>query len=322
MKAIVSTRYGGPEVLGLEDVAVPSIDTDKVLIRVHATSVNPFEMHLMRGDPFLVRLSGGLRRPKQTVLGVDCAGVIEAVGPDVTNLHVGDEVVGGCTGAFAELAVGSGRLVRKPAALSFEDAAALPIAGCTALQGLRDVGHLTSGQHVLVNGAGGGVGTFAVQIAVALGAEVTAVCSASKATLVTSLGATHVVDYATDDFASGTTHYDVILDCVGNRSVQAFRRALTPKGRLVLVGGGGGRWLGPLAMPLRAMAMSPFVGQTMKFCMAQLQPDDLDILTGMVVDGSVRPVLGRTMSLSDAPAAIADLEAGHAVGKTVLRVLS
>ena len=321
MRAIVYTKYGGPEVLRTEEVELPLVGNDDVLIRVCAASVNRIECYHVRGVPYVVRLFTGLRRPKRTAaLGIDFAGIVESVGSNVTDLIAGDEVFGGCDGAFSEYVCGSeGDFARKPSASSFEQAAALPIAGVTALQALRDHGKVQAGHHVLVIGAGGGVGTFAVQIARALGAEVTGVCSASKLELVRSIGATHVIDYAVEDIvAAGHHQYDVIVDCVGDRSLTANRRALTVGGTLVIVGGGSSKWLGPMGTMLKAKIQSRFIKQKIVFCIGKINQGDLVVLAKMVEGGSVSPVVGRSFHFRDAGAAIRLLEEGHALGKTVL----
>jgi NADPH:quinone reductase-like Zn-dependent oxidoreductase len=321
MKAIVGMQYGSPEGLELREIDTPGLDADGVLVRVHAASVNPFDWHRMRGLPYLVRMSEGLRRPKQTVLGVDVAGRVEAVGENVTELRPGDEVFGGRAGAFAEFVCGGEKnFVPKPAGIAFEQAATVCIAGCTALQAVRDKGQIQAGQKLLVNGAAGGVGTFAVQIGKALGADVTGVCSTRNVDMVRSIGADVVVDYTTDDFTRRGERYDVILDAVGNRSLSDLRRALTPKGRLVLVGGGGGNWLGPLLLPIRGAVVSRFVGQTMLLLVAKIKRDDLVALGELMEAGKLTPVIDRTYPLSEAAEAIRYLEAGHAQGKVVITV--
>jgi NADPH:quinone reductase-like Zn-dependent oxidoreductase len=318
---IANDEYGPPQDLRLEEIDRPELDDDGILVAVRAAAVNPYDWHVMRGEPYLVRLSEGVRRPKRSVRGVDMAGTVEAVGANVTEAKPGDEVLGwGRWGALAEYErAGEHSCVPKPAGLSFEQAAAIPTAGCTALQGLRDVGQLRPGQRALINGAAGGIGTFAVQIAKTLGAEVTGVCSTRNVDLVRSLGADHVVDYTVDDFTRGE-RYDLVVDLVGNRSLTGLRRALTPNGCLVLVGGGGGRWLGPLALPFRAFVVSRFVGQRMVMLMAQLRRDDLVVLKELIEAGKVTPVLDRTYPLNEAAEAIRYLESGHARGKVVVTV--
>jgi NADPH:quinone reductase-like Zn-dependent oxidoreductase len=325
MKAIVYCDYGSSEVLRLEDVEKPTPEDHQLLIKVHAAALNPLDWHYMRGTPYVMRLQAGLRKPKSTRLGVDFAGTVEAVGRNVTKFKSGDEVFGGKTGAFAEyLCVHEDRaVVLKPANLTFEQAASVPIAAITALQGLRDKGQLQPGQKVLINGASGGVGTFAVQIAKSFGADVTGVCSTRNVDMVRALGADQVIDYTKEDFTKTGQHYDVILDNVGNHSLSEFRRVLNPKGKYVLIGGGGpndGRWIGPLARPLEAFASSPFVSQDMGMLLAQLNKDDLAVLGELMQAGKVTPVIDRRYELIDAPAAIRYLEEGHARGKVIIRL--
>jgi NADPH:quinone reductase-like Zn-dependent oxidoreductase len=268
-----------------------------------------------------VRLSEGLRRPKRPIPGVDVAGRVEAVGDNVTRFQPGDEVFGGRSGSFAEYLCGVERnFTPKPPALSFEQAAAIPMAGCTALQALRDAGRLQPAQSVLINGAAGGIGTFAVQIAKAMGGNVTGVCSTPNVELVNSIGADAVVDYTLDDFAHGKQKYDLIVDLVGNRSLGDLRRVLTREGVLVLVGGGGGNWLGPLAGPVRAFVVSRFVSQRLLPFLAKLRTKDMVLLTELIEAGKLTPVIGRTYPLSEAPDAIRHVETGHARGKTLITV--
>src|SRR5213078_3188322 len=264
---MVQDRFGPPDVLQLADTDLPEVGADDVLVRVHAAALNPADWHILRGDPLVARLMGvGLARPKARVAGIDAAGVVEAAGAKVRGLRNGDEVLGFCRGAFAEYACAAADMVvPKPASLTFEQAAAVPIAATTALRGIRDVGEVRAGQRVLVNGAGGGVGTYAVQIAAALGAEVTGVCSTRNVELVRSIGAAHVVDYTTEDFTDGRRQYDVILDNVGNRPLRRLRRALTPTGTLVLNGGGSpGRVVGAVGSILRAVVVNGFVRQRLR----------------------------------------------------------
>jgi NADPH:quinone reductase-like Zn-dependent oxidoreductase len=295
----------------------------EVLVRVHAASVNPLDWHFMRGLPYLVRLDAGFGAPKNVRLGVDFAGVVEAVGPGVTHFRTGEEVFGGRRGAFAEYLIvrEQGALATKPAGVSFAQAAAVPIAGVTALQGLRDKGRVGPGQKVLVNGASGGVGTFAVQIARSLGAEVTGVCSTRNVELVRSLGAEHVIDYTREDFTQGGARYDVIFDTVGNHSPLELRRALTPKGVLVVVGAPtGGAWLGGLTAMLKASIVSPFVSQRLEPFLAELDAQDLAKLAGLMESGQVTPVIDRTYPLAQLPEALTYLEAGHARGKVIISI--
>lgn len=323
MKAIVYRCYGSPEVLKLEDIAKPVPASDEVLVKVHAASVNPLDWHYMRGKPYLIRLSEGFGAPDDSRLGVDFAGTVEAVGGSVTRFKPGDEVFGGKFGAFAEyVSVGESRAIAlKPANLSFEQAASVPIAALTALQGLRDQGRIQAGQKVLINGASGGVGTFAVQIAKSFGAEVTGVCSTHNVQMVRALGADHVVDYTQEDFTRNGQHYDLILDGVGSHSLLEYRRVLAPKGIFVIVGSTSkGVWLGPMVTPLKAILLSPFVSQKFKPFLAELNHEDLAVLAGLMQSGKVTPLIDRTYSLRDLPAAMQYLEAGHARGKVVISV--
>lgn len=322
MKAIIYRCYGSPDVLELADVAKPTPAADEVLVKVHAASVNPLDWHYMRGSPFLMRLGTGLGAPEDTSLGVDFAGTVEAVGRDVRQFKPGDEVFGGRTGAFAEYLTlrENSALALKPANMTFAQAAAAPIAAITALQALRDNGKLKSGQKVLINGASGGVGTFAVQIAKSLGAEVTGVCSTRNVDMVRSIGADFVVDYTKDDYTLGGKKYDLIIDNVGNRSLRQNRQVLNPEGILVIVGGPKGDWLGPLLGPLQAVLLSPFVRQEFGMILADLRQDDLKILADLMHAGLVTPVIDRHYALADVPAAIGYSEEGHARGKIVIDV--
>jgi NADPH:quinone reductase-like Zn-dependent oxidoreductase len=321
MKAICYHRYGSPDVLVLEEIDRPAIHDDGVLVRVAAASVNPLDWHFMRGVPYFVRLMSGLRKPKNNRPGVDVAGHVEAVGANVTCLRPGDEVFGGCDGALAEYgSSGESRLVPKPAKLTFEQAAAIPVAGCTALQALRDHGRLQPGQSVLINGAAGGVGTFAVQIAKALGADVTGVCSTRNVDMVRSIGADLVFDYTAEDFTRSGRRYDLIIDAVGNRSLTELRRAMTPAGTLVLLGGGGSRLFGPMLQSLRARWLSRSGGRRMLMFFASVNGDDLLVLKELVETGKVAPVIDRTYSLGEVAEAVRYLETGHARGKVVVTV--
>jgi NADPH:quinone reductase-like Zn-dependent oxidoreductase len=313
MKALVQDRFGSPDVLRLEEVEPPLVDADGVLVRVRAASVNPADWHAMRGSPWFARPMFGLLKPKQRTPGVDLAGVVEAVGENVTHLRPGDEVFGARSGSLAELVCGGKHFVPKPAALSFEQAGAIAIAGCTALQALRDKGDLQAGQRVLVNGAAGGVGTFAVQIAKSMGAHVTGVCSTRNVDLVRSLGADAVVDYTVDDFARGGEPYDLVVDLIGNRSVSDLRRALTPKGTAVLIGGDG-----HLLALLTPLVVGRFVSQRLISFIAKIDKDDLETLGELAVAGKLTPVIDRTYPLEEAPEAIRYLETGHARGKVVV----
>jgi NADPH:quinone reductase-like Zn-dependent oxidoreductase len=318
MKAIVQDRYGSPDVLGFRDIDRPSPGGGEVLVRVHAAGVDAGVWHLTTGQPYLLRLLGfGLRGPKQPVRGLDFAGTVEEVGDGVTRVRPGDEVFGVCEGAFAEHAVAKAALVAaKPARLSFEQAAAVLVSGGTALQALRDVGRVRPGQRVLVIGAAGGVGSFAVQLAKAFGADVTGVCSTAKTDLVRTLGAEHVVDYTREDFAA--ERYDLIVDTAGLRSLTDLRRALTPRGTLVIVGGEGGRWLGGIQRVLRAALLNPFVRQRLCGLVSRVRAADLEDLRELIEAGKLTPALDRMYPLADAAAAIGHLRAGRAAGKVVL----
>jgi len=320
MKGIVHCEYGPPEVARLEELQKPVPADDQVLVRVRAASVNPLDWHFMRGTPYLARAEMGLRKPKDTRLGVDFAGTVEAVGAKVTRFRPGDEVFGGKAGALAEyVVVREDRAVAlKPASLTFEQAASVPVAAITALQGLRDEGKLRAGQKVLVNGASGGVGTFAVQIAKSMGAHVTGVSSTRNVELVRSLGADRAIDYTREDFTQGSEQYDLILDNVGNHSLLACRRVLAPHGRYVMVGGPSGRWLDPLPRALNAFLLSRVVSQEMGMFLAQLNQADLTFLADLLRAGKVRPVIDRRYRLGEVPAAIRYLEEGHARGKVVI----
>ena len=323
MKAIVYRCYGSPDVLRLESIAKPTPKPDEVLVRIHAASVNPLDWHFIRGKPYIVRIEAGFGRPKDPRLGVDFAGTVEAVGASVTHFRPGDEVFGGRDGAFAEyVTVREQRaVVRKPPNATFEQAAALPIAALTALQALRDKGHLQSGQKVLINGASGGVGTFAVQIAKSYGAEVTGVCSTRNLELVRSIGADHVIDYSREDFTRSGQHYDLIVDTVGSHSLLAYRRALTARGVLVVVGAAnGGNWIGPFATWFNAWMLSHFVSQEFVPLLAQMKQDDLTVLAGLMESGKLRAVIDRRYPLSGVPDAIRYVEQGHARGKVVVDV--
>ena len=323
MKAIVQDTYGSPDVLELRDIDKPAVGDEDVLVRVHAAGVGAAVWHLMTGLPYLVRISGyGFRQPKIRVPGTDVAGIVEAVGKSVTRFQPGDEVFGECDGSFAEYACArENKLVPKPADITFEQAAAVPDSAHTALQGLRDVGEVKPGQQVLIIGAGGGVGSFAVQIAKALGAEVTGVCSTTKIDLVRSIGADHAIDYTREDFADGRQHYDVILDTAGRRSLSHLRRGLTSEGTLVIVGGeGGGRWFGGTDRQLRALMLSPFVRQNLRTFVSMPKIEGLVELKELMEAGKVTPVIDRTYTLGEVPAAIRYWEKGHARGKVIITV--
>ena len=325
MAAIVHTTYGprADKVLRLQHVQRPTFGTDEVLVRVRAASVDRGTWHIMAGLPYPIRLAGfGVRSPKHLNPGRNFAGTVEAVGADIRDFAVGDEVFGTSDGAFAEyVRVNPKTLATKPSNLSFEEAAAVPVSGITALQAVRDHGQVTSGQHVLIIGASGGVGSFAVQIAKAFGAAVTGVCSTRNVDFVRSLGADHVIDYANDDFADGANAYEVILDIGGNSSLARLRRALAPKGRLIIVGGEtDGRLLGGSDRQIRALALSPFISQKLMTFVASENADDLVALRELVEAGDVMPCIDRTYQLSDVPAAIQYLVDGHPKGKVVVSV--
>jgi NADPH:quinone reductase-like Zn-dependent oxidoreductase len=323
MRAIVRDRYGSADVLELRDVETPAIAAAEVLVQVRAAGVDQGVWHIMAGLPYPIRLAGyGFRAPKNPVLGADVAGVVEAVGGDVTRFVPGDEVFGIARGAYAEYAPAlEGKLAHKPANVSFEQAAAVAISGTTALQGLRDHGKVSAGQKVLIVGASGGVGTYAVQLAKAFGAEVTGVCSTAKADLVRSLGADHVVDYTRQDFAAGEQRYDVILDIGGNSSLSRLRRALTPKGTLVVAGGEtDGRWLGGSDRQVRAMLLSPFIGQKLGTFVNRENHEDMIVLKDLIEAGKVTPVVDRTYPLEEVPDAIRHMREGQARGKLVITV--
>jgi NADPH:quinone reductase-like Zn-dependent oxidoreductase len=324
MKAVVQATYGSPDVLELRDVDKPVVGDGEVLVRVHAAGVDPGVWHLMTGRPYLVRVMGyGLRTPKVRTRGSDVAGRVEAVGTNVTRVQPGAEVFGIGEGSFAEyVCARADRLAPKPARLSFEQAAAVPISALTALQALRDRGKVQPGQQVLIVGAAGGVGSFAVQLAKAFGAQVTGVCSTTKVDLVRSIGADHVVDYTREDFADGARRWDLIVDTAGRRSLSQLRRALTRRGTLVIVGGeGGGRWLGGFDRQiLRAPILSLLVRQRLRPLVSKERSEDLVVLKELIEDGKVTPVIDRTYPLSEVSEAIRYLEAGHARGKIVIRV--
>jgi NADPH:quinone reductase-like Zn-dependent oxidoreductase len=326
MKAVVYSDYGSPDVLEIRDIKKPVPNDDQVLIKVKAASINPLDWHFMEGTPYIMRAFGvGLRKPKDPRLGVDLAGQVEAVGKNVTEFKTGDEVFGGRNGAFAEYvcARADRAIALKPSNVTFEQAASVPIAAITALQGLRDKGRVSPGKRVLINGASGGVGTFAVQIAKSLGAEVTGVCSTRNMELVRSLGADHVIDYTKEDFSKGEQRYDVILDNVGTQPLSGFRRALLPDGICVMIGGGGpndGGLIGPMARPLTALLLSPFMSQKMGMMMAELNKKDLNVLGDLMQSGKVKAVIDRTYPLSQIADAIRYLEQGHARGKVVITI--
>jgi NADPH:quinone reductase-like Zn-dependent oxidoreductase len=320
MKAAVCSRYGPPDVLQIRDVEKPVPNDNEVLIKVRAASVNPFDWHFMRGTPYIVRIMAGLRKPKVTRLGVDVAGQVEAVGRNVTQFKPGDKVFGACRGAFAEYACTSeSALVMKPDNVTFEEAASVPVAAFTALQGLRDKGQIEPGQKVLINGAAGGVGTFAVQIAKSFGAEVTGVCSTRNVDMVRSIGADHVIDYTQEDFTKRGQRYDLIFDCVGNHSLSACRRVLNPKGIYIMVGELSGRgMIGLLARLITALVLSRFVSQKLVTFLARPNKRDLTIMHDLMKAGKVIPVIDKRYRLSEVPEAIRYLEERHARGKVVI----
>jgi NADPH:quinone reductase-like Zn-dependent oxidoreductase len=320
MRAVVRDAYGSVAVLRLGEVDKPVAGEGEVLVRVHAAGVDQGVWHLMAGMPYVMRLAGfGIRAPKNPLLGYDVAGRVEAVGGNVGLFRPGDEVFGTCRGSFAEYAVArADRLESKPDKVSFEEAASVPISGFAALQAVREHGGVRADQRVLITGAGGGVGTFAVQIAKADGAEVTGVCSTAKTELVRSIGADHVIDYTQEEFADDRDRYDVILDIAGNRSLSQLRRALTPRGTLVIVGAeGAGDWLG-VGRQLRAAALSPFVRQKLGFFISKERHQDLEELRKLLEAGAIRAVVDRTFPLDEVPEAIRYLRDGHARGKIVI----
>jgi NADPH:quinone reductase-like Zn-dependent oxidoreductase len=322
MKGIVHHCYGSPAVVRYEDLPKPTPADDEVLVKVRAASVNPLDWHYLSGSPYLVRLGGGFGKPDDPRLGVDFAGTVEAVGRRVTQFKPGDEVFGGKFGAFAEYVVvhEDRAITAKPANMTFEQAAAVPIAAVTALQALRQ-GQVHAGQKVLINGASGGVGTFAVQIAKAQGAEVTGVCSTRNLALVRSIGADHVIDYTREDFTQDPQRYDVIVDTVGTHSVLAYKRALNPNGIYVMVGSTApGNWFGWLETPLEAKLLSPFMSQKFGMMLADLSRNDLATLADLMQTGKITPVIDRRYKLAEAAEALQYLEKGHARGKVVLTV--
>src|SRR5436853_4587359 len=323
MKAIVYSDYGLSN-LKLENIEKPVPNDDQILVKVRAASINPYDWHFVEGTPYIMRMMGvGLRKPKDIQLGVDFAGTIEAIGKNVTQLKPGDEVFGGRGRAFAEYVCrrAEGAIALKPATITFEQAASVNIAGITALQALRDKGHIHAGQKVLINGASGGVGTFAVQIAKSFGAEVTGVCSTRNVDMVRSLGADHVIDYTREDFTQGAQHYDLIVDNVGTHSLLAYKRVLNPNGIYVMIGSTTpGNWFGWLATPLQALVLSPFMSQKAGMMLADLGKEDLATLGELMRSAKVTPVIDRRYKLSEAPEALRYLEAGHARGKVVLSV--
>ena len=321
MRAVVQARYGSADVLRTAQVARPRPGAEEVLLRVHAAGLDRGTWHLMAGKPYAVRLAIGLRRPRQPVPGKDVAGVVIAVGPAVTRFAVGDEVYGIGVGTFADLTVAKQNKVgRKPANLTFAQAAVVPVSGMTALRAVTDVGRVRPGHKVLILGASGGVGSYAVQIAKAYGAEVTGVCSAAKADLVRALGADHVIDYARENFADGSRRYDVILDIAGNPTLSRLRRALTPTGTAVLVGGEGGDRLTGMNRQLLALARAPFIRQRVALLTPQERASHIERLTALIEAGKVTPSVDRTYPLEQAPEAMRLLEAGQVRGKVAITI--
>ena len=322
MKAMVQDAYGSAEVLELRDIDQPAIGDDEVLVRVRAAGVNPADWAIMSGLPYIARPVYGMRKPKNPVRGTDVAGQVESVGSRVTRFRPGDEVFGWCIGAYAELASVSERaLTRKPATLTFEQAASVPMAGLVALQALRDHGNVQAGHKVLINGASGGIGTFAVQIAKSLGADVTGVCSTGNVDLVRSIGADHVIDYTREDFTHGGQRYDVILDNVANHSLSDLRHALTPTGTLVPNGGNfDNRWFAGGGRVIHARALSPFVSQALRPFLVSPNLEDLTVLTELIEAGRITPVMDRTYQLTETPQAIAHVGQGHTRGKVAITV--
>lgn len=322
MKAVLYHCYGSADVLELVDTAKPVPTDNDVLVKVHAASVNPLDWHYMRGSPYVMRAMIGMGAPTDPTMGVDFAGTVVAVGAQVTQFKLGDRVFGGRGGAFAEYVMlpEDRAVVKMPDNISFEQAASVPIAAITALQALQDMGKVKAGTKVLINGASGGVGTFAVQIAKYLGAEVTGVCSARNADMVRSLGADHVLDYRQENYTESDQVYDVIIDNVGNHSLLANRGVLAPQGILVMVGGGKGDWLAPFFGPLQAALLSPFVDQEVHSLLAELQKEGLQQLADLMQAGQMTPVIDRRYALSEIAEAIRYSEKGHAKGKIVVNV--
>jgi NADPH:quinone reductase-like Zn-dependent oxidoreductase len=321
MKAIVYDRYGSPEVLRCEEIPLPSPGAGEVLLRIAAAALNPLDWHFMRGAPYGFRFMSGVSRPKERRLGMDVAGRVEAAGSGVSQFKPGDEIFGVCRGAFAEaVCTGATNLIPKPPNISFEQAAATPVAAFTAVQSLRGKGKIQPGQKLLVNGAAGGVGTLAIQIAKTLGAEVTGVCSTRNVELVRSLGADHVIDYAKEDFTRTGQRYDLMLDCIGNHSLPACRRVLTPHGVCLMVGAPTGRWIAPMGRFLRAGLLSRFSSRRLVPIMARWSQSDLQFVAGLMQSGKVTPVIDRCYGLGAVQEAMRYLETGHARGKVVIAV--
>jgi NADPH:quinone reductase-like Zn-dependent oxidoreductase len=321
MKAIVVRCYGPPEILKLEEIEKPTLEPDQVLVKVRAASINPLEWHEMRGTPYLMRRERGWGTPKENRLGVDYSGTVEAVGADVTTFKPGDEVFGARSGALAEYVAAreSRAILLKPSNVSFEQASTVAIAGLTALQALRDIGKIKAGQKVLINGASGGVGTFAVQIAKAYGAEVTGVCSTGNVELVRSIGADHVIDYKKEDFTEGEERYDLIVDIVSSQPLRKVTRIMQPEGILVIVGNAeGGKWIGPLWDAKKTALWDRFVSQQLFRMRTDITKENLNILRELMDAGKVKPVIDRTYSFDEVPAAMTYLETGRARGKVVI----
>ncbi len=323
MLGVVQCEYGGPERVEIATLAKPVPKANEILIKVHAASVNPLDWHYLRGIPYLFRLSAGLRKPSDVMVGVDYSGTVEAVGEDVTRFGPGDEVFGSKSGAFSQyLLVNSDRaLTRKPNNAPHAWAAAMPVAAITALQAIRDVARLRTGQTVLINGASGGVGTFAIQLAKNIGVEVTGVSSGRNRELVLSLGADHHIDYTRQDFADSAKQYDVVIDLVGNRNLSDIRRVLTKNGICILLGGGSpedGHWVGPLITPVKAMLYSPFVSQTFVTMLAHNNSNDLEILAAIMESGQLKSVIDREYTLAETADALHYIETGRARGKIII----
>jgi len=319
MKAFVKDRYGSPDVLHIEEVAKPTPTDEGVLVRVRATALNAHDWHMLRGKPYLARLTEGFRAPKERQLGLDVAGIVEAVGANVTHVKPGDSVYGSRYGAFAEYVSGKS-MVPMPANLTFEQAAAIPTAGQTAVQGLRDHGALQAGQRVLIIGAGGGVGTFAVQIAKALGADVTAATGTKNVEMVRSIGADHVIDYTREDFARGKKRYDLVLDIGGTRRLSTLRRVLTPTGRVVMIAPQPGQWIGPIVRIAGAFITNRLGRRPARAFLAEVSREDLLVLKELVEAGKVTPVIDRTYPFDQIPEGIRYMESGAVAGKVVVTV--
>jgi len=323
MKAIVGRCYGSPDVLEFTDIAIPVPGDDEVLVKVHAASVNPLDWHFMRGAPYVIRLFSGLGAPDDPGVGVDFSGTVKVVGKDVTRYRVGDEVFGGANGAFAEYVLkkeDSHSFAPKPDNISHEQAAAVPIAGLTALQAVRDAGKLKAGEKVLINGASGGVGTLAVQIAKSIGAEVTGVCSTRNLEMVRSIGADHVIDYKANNYTQNGMQYDLIIDMVGNHSISDNRKALKSEGRMVMVGGAKGNWIAPFVGSINAKITALFVDQEIGTILSEFNNDDLKILGELMQTGELDPVIGSRFALAETAAAIRHSEQGHAQGKIIIEM--